>query len=328
MTDRHYGPARWRIIAAFAAIYTVWGSTYLAIKLAIATLPPFLMAGFRFVLAGSVLYAISRLRGAAKPRPIHWRTAAILGFMLVGFGNGGVVWAEHRVPSGLTAVLVALVPLWTALLQWLRPGGERPSGVALAGFGLGFLGMVLLVSPGYLAGGGQVDPAGAGLLVVSSLTWAAASIYAHDGAPQPASPFLAAGMQMFLGGCFLLVAGTVTGEWTRLDLAVASRQSLVAFGYLVLVGSLVGYTAFVWLLKVSTPSRVATYAYVNPVVAVFLGWVFVGEPLTPRTLVAAGIIVAAVILITTFRSRGVHAPEPSTTMVPEVKDEDELMVRV
>lgn len=327
MTDRHHGPARGMIIAAFAAIYTVWGSTYLAIKLAIATLPPFLMAGLRFVLAGSVLYGISRLRGAAKPRPVHWRTAAILGFLLVGFGNGGVVWAEHRVPSGLTAVLVALVPVWTALLQWLRPGGERPSGVALVGLGLGFLGMLLLVSPGHLAGGGQVDSAGAALLIVSSLTWAAASIYAHDGAPQPASPFLAAGMQMFLGGCFLLLAGTVTGEWARLDLATASSQSILAFGYLVLVGSLVGYTAFVWLLKVSTPSRVSTHAYVNPVVAVFLGWVFAGEPLTPRTLAAAGIIVSAVILITTFRGRAVHAPQRYVTAAPDVKDEDELMVK-
>ena len=295
-------PSRMRVASAFAAVYVLWGSTYLAIKFALESLPPFWMAGSRFLIAGALLYVWARRRGESKPTRIHWRSAVVVGGLLLMGGNGGVVFAEQRVPSGLAALLVATVPLWMVMLDGAGRGWRRPPLQVLLGIGLGLAGVALLVGPGRFAGGHGVDPLGAGVLLFGALCWATGSLYSRR-APLPPSPLLGTAMEMLGGGACLAVAGLLTGEWHRLDLAAASPRSLLAVAYLVIFGSLVGFTAYVWLLKVSTPPLVATYAYVNPVVAVFLGWAFAGEPVTARTLLAAAVIVGAVVLITTYRAR-------------------------
>jgi len=313
--DADARPALARVLAAFAAVYVVWGSTYLAIRFAIETLPPFLMAGARFLLAGAVLYGFVRARGAPRPQPVHWRSAAIVGGLLLFVGNGGVVWAERTVPSGVVALLVAMVPLWMVLLEWLRPGGQRPGRAVVLGLVVGFAGMVLLVGPMELAGGGGVDPVGAVTVLVASLAWSVGSIYSRS-APLPSSPLLVTGMQMLAGGGMLTLAGLARGELGDFDPATVSTGSAVAFAYLVVFGSLVGFTAYVYLLKVSTPSRVSTYAYVNPVVAVLLGWLLANEPLNARILGATAVIVAAVAVITTGGARKKAASSPSPAAGP------------
>ncbi len=304
-------PSRFSLVAAFAAVYLVWGSTYLAIRIAIETLPPFLMAGTRFLLAGTLLYGVMRLRGEPRPARLHWRSAAIIGgFMLLG-GNGGVTWAEQWVTSGVAALIAAMVPLWMVLIDWLRPGGVRPNRGVVAGLALGLAGMVLLVGLGAPGSTGRVDPAGAGALILAGVLWAIGSLYSRR-ARLPASHLQGISMEMLAGGALLLLAGTVTGEWGRLDLAAISTRSLLAVGYLLLFGSLIGFSSYVWLLQVTTVARASTYAYVNPVVAVFLGWALAGEPLTPRTLIAAAVIVAAVVIITTYRAQAAPPQPPQT----------------
>ena len=290
---------RLKLVLAFAAVYLIWGSTYLAIRLAIETLPPFLMAGVRFLIAGVLLYAWARWRGAPRPARTHWLAAATVGGLMLLGGNGGVVWAEQRVPSGLTAVLIATVPLWIALLEWVQ-GGVRPGGRVAGGLMMGLAGIALLVGPGELAGAEGIDLVGAAVLLVASLSWAIGSLYSRR-ARLPSSPLLATAMEMLAGGLLLLLAALVTGQVSDLNPSQISLQSVLALVYLIVFGSLVAFTAYVWLLRVTLPSHAATYAYVNPVVAVFLGWAVGGEPLTARTLLAAAIIVGAVVIITASR---------------------------
>ena len=289
--------SRLRLLTAFASVYVIWGSTYLAIRFAIETMPPFLMAGARFIIAGSLLYGVMMLRGVGKPTRRHWLAAAIIGALLLLGGNGAVVWAELRVPSGLTALLVATEPLWVVLLDWGRPGGVRPRGGEMVGLLLGFLGVALLVSPSELVGGGfEIDPLGAGVVVFAALSWAVGSIYSRH-APAHDSQFLSTGMKMLAGGVMLLLAGTVTGEWSRLDVTAISLKSWLAFGYLVLFGAVIAFTAYIWLLKNATLARASTYAYVNPMVAVLLGWMLAAEPMNGRVIAAAGVIVAGVVVV-------------------------------
>ncbi len=289
-----------RLIAAFAAVYLIWGSTYLAIRLAIDTLPPFSMAGFRFFLAGTLLYGWMRLRRAAPPVRIHWRSAAIVGGLMLLGGNGGVTWAEQSVPSGLAALLIGTVPLWMVILEAMRPGGTRPTGRMGVGLALGLAGIFLLVGPVNLAGGEGVDPVGAGVLLVAALSWAGGSLYSRQ-AQLPAAPLLGTAMEMLAGGALLLLVGGLSGEWARLDLAAVSPRSLLALGYLVLFGSLLGFTAYLWLLRNTTPARASTYAYINPMIAVLLGWAVLDELLTWQTLLGAAVVVSAVVLINTGR---------------------------
>ncbi|MHB1225289.1 MAG: EamA family transporter [Gemmatimonadaceae bacterium] len=292
-------PSRARVLAAYAVVYVVWGSTYLAINFAIATLPPFLMAGVRFLVAGLALYAWMRARGAVRPSAAQWKVATIIGAFLLLGGNGAVVWAEQFVPSGITALLVATVPLWMALLGWLGPDRRRPTTRVSLGLLVGMIGIVVLVGPGALIGqGGNVDLVGAAVLMFGSLAWAAGSLYARRAATPP-SPQLGTAMQMLSGGLLLVVLGLATGEGRGLDAGAISATSMSALLYLIIFGSLVGFSAYVWLLRVEPPTRVSTYAYVNPVVAVGLGWLLAGEALTAQTLFAAAIIVGAVVLIVT-----------------------------
>jgi drug/metabolite transporter (DMT)-like permease len=290
-------PSRAQVVTAFAAIYVIWGSTYLAIRYAIESLPPFLMAGARFLIAGAILYVVARRRGAPAPVAMNWRAAVIAGALLLVGGNGAVVWSEQRVASGAAALLVATVPLWMVLLEGLRKGGERPSGRVIAGVVLGLVGLALLIGPSELAGGGRIDLIGAAALLIGTLSWAVGSLYTRH-AKLPDSPFLSVALEMLCGGSLLVVLGLVTGESARLHLGAVSARSLLAFLYLVTFGALLGFTAYIWLLKVSTPARVSTYAYVNPVVAVFLGWLLGGETISARMMMAAGIIVIAVAAIT------------------------------
>jgi len=297
-------PPRWRVVTAFASVYLIWGSTYLAIRIAVETMPPFLMAGIRFLIAGAILYAWTRWRGTPQPTRAHWLAATCVGGLLLLGGNGGVVWAAQHVPSGLTALLIATVPLWMALLNWLRPGGAKPSNGIIVGLMLGFMGITLLIGPSKLASGHHVDSLGAAVLIIASLSWAAGSLYSRR-AQLPASPLLATGMEMLTGGALLLIASLLFGEWTSFELSAPSLRSWLALSYLIFFGALIGFTAYIWLLRVTTPAQASTYAYVNPVVAIFLGWAFAGEPLTARTLLAAAIIVAAVVVITTQRAPSV-----------------------
>lgn len=293
---------RAKIVGAFAAVYLIWGSTYIAIRFAIETLPPFLMAGFRFAIAGAVLYGWARLAGANRPARIHWATTAVIGGLLITLGNGAIVWAEQRVASGIASLLIATVPIWIVLLNWARRDGIRPSPWVMTGLGLGFAGLALLVGPEKLSGIGRVDPAGAAVLVMGAIAWAAGSLYSLRAA-LPESRLLATAMEMLMGGVLLFLAGLMTGEWSGLQWNTVSLRSAVSLGYLIVFGSLVGFTTYIWLLNATTPARATTYAYVNPVVAVILGRVLAGEPLSARTVLSATIIVAAVAVITTDRAR-------------------------
>lgn len=291
---------RIKLVAAFAALYVIWGSTYLGILIAIETMPPLIMAGVRFLIAGGMLYGFSVARGAIRPTRRQWGAAAIVGAALLLGGNGAVAWAEQSVPTGVVSLVVATVPVWMVLLEWARRGGTRPGAIVFVGLALGLLGIALLLGPDVFRGTGEGAVPLSGVIVVlgGSLAWAAGSIYSR-GADLPREPLLTTGMQMLAGGALLVLAGLATGEAARLDIAAISMRSFGGLLYLILFGSLIGYTSYIWLLRVSTPARVSTYAYVNPVVAVFLGWAFAGEAITARVLVAAAVIVSAVAIIVT-----------------------------
>jgi drug/metabolite transporter (DMT)-like permease len=294
-------PSRAKIITAFAAVYTIWGSTYLGILFAIETLPPFLMAGTRFIIAGALLYSWSALRWERPPERAEWRAALIVGTLLLMGGNGAVVWAEQIVPSGIAALMIAITPAWMVLLAWLWQRSARPGLRTVLGLVLGFGGIALLVGPAGLIGAGAVPPIGAAVLMAGSLSWSVGSLYSRR-APIPPGALLSTGMQMLAGGGMLLILGLLSGEAAELRVGDASLRSLLALGYLIVFGSIVGYSAYVWLLRVVSPARVATYAYVNPVVAVLLGWAFAGEALTLRMALAALVIILGVALITTDRA--------------------------
>jgi drug/metabolite transporter (DMT)-like permease len=290
-------PAVWKVLAAFAAVYLIWGSTYLGIRLAIDSIPPFFMAGARFVIAGGVLYGVMRGLGAARPTLVQWRDATILGALLLLVGNGGMTWAETRVPTNIAALTVAGTPVWMLLLDWIRPGGRRPHGLVFAGLGLGLAGVALIVFSRDAQGHSVVDPGGAVMLLSASLCWAAGSIFSRH-ARQPASALLAIAMQMLMGGVLMSLTGFALGEGSRLHWEQITPLSAAAFVYLTVFGSLIGFTCYVWLLRVSTPARVSTYAFVNPLIAVVLGRLVLGEALPAGVLVAGTLILAAVILIT------------------------------
>jgi len=286
------------ILLAFAAVYIVWGSTYLGIRIAIETIPPFFMAGMRHLTVGLVLYPILIGKTGIHPTAAHWRSAAISGILLLFFGNGGLSWAEQLVPTGISALLVATVALWLVVVDWLRPGGTRPVPRVIAGLLLGFAGMVLLVGPAHLGGSGRINLVGAGVLGFASFIWACGSIYSKHSA-MPSSPLLGVAMQSLSASGMLFLAGLVSGEYHDLHFAAITLRSWLALLYLIIFGSGIGFTAYVYILNKSTAPKVATYAFVNPVVAIFLGWLVLAEPFSLRTVLAAAVILAAVILVIT-----------------------------
>lgn len=307
------------LIAAFAAVYIFWGSTYLAIKYAIETIPPFLMAGSRFVIAGVILLTWARFtKDYEKPKAAHWRTAFIIGTLLLLGGNGGVVFAERHISSSLAALLVAVEPFWVVLLSWLWLGNKRPSLKVVAGLLAGFLGVWLLISGHPAESGSNSSDSmrliGSFVVVAATMCWALGSVYGLK-ALVPKSSIQSAGMQMLSGGIVLLVFSLFTGDWQQFDLARVSSNSIFGVIYLIVFGSLLGFTAYSWLLKNAAPSMVATYAYVNPVIAVILGWLIAGETFSGQMLIGAGVVVGSVVLIT---SQGKSSKESEV----EVEDED------
>ena len=301
LTDGNARASRSQILAAFASIYLIWGSTYLAIMYAVETIPPFVMGGVRFVISGALLYAWARYRGAVRPTKRNWRNAVIAGGLLLLGGNGAVVWAEQFVSSGLTALLVSILPFWLVIIEWVRPPRRRPAGAVLIGLIIGFIGIVVLVGPGNIGGHGDVRPIGALVLILGSLSWAIGSFFSRD-ADLPQSGLLTTGMEMLGGGTLMLIVGALSGELSHFDVHHVSHASALGLLYLITFGSLLGFTSYIWLLDKVSPARLGTYAYVNPVVAVVLGWAIASERLSVRTAVAAAIVICAVALITTARS--------------------------
>ena len=297
-----------QVALALGALYVVWGSTYLAIRVAVGTIPPFTQSSIRFLIAGTLLLAVTSRGGAGEPRPgrREWRDAAIIGgFLLVG-GNGLVALGETTVASGIAALLIATLPLWVAILGRLF-FDLRLSRSTVVGIGLGFAGVGVLVWP--TGGGAPVDLAGVLVLLGSPILWAIGSLYSAR-AHLPARPLVGVAMQMLCGGAMLAVVALVTGEVGRFRPASVTLESIVALAYLVAVGSLIGFTAYAWLLRVAPLPLVATYAYVNPIVAVALGSLILGESVTPRTLVAGVIIIIAVAIIVWTRGREPMPPRP------------------
>lgn len=287
-----------RLLIAFLCVYLIWGSTYLGIRYAIETIPPFLMGGVRFVIAGTILMTFSRARGLAWPNRKEWRIAAVVGTLLLLGGNGGVVWAEVTVPSALTALIAAAVPIVTVALDWLRPGGTRPGKATMIGLVTGFAGVALLINP-FTNDAARVDPFGAALLLISCVSWAAGSLYGRY-KPGAAQGLMGAGANMLTGGAGMLAVGLLKGETAGFSIAAISSTSWVALLYLIFIGAIVGFSAYFYLMHHTTPAKSTTNAYVNPIVAIILGSVIAHEPITPRIMLAAAIIIAGVVMITTL----------------------------
>ena len=298
-----------KVWAALAVVYVVWGSTYLGILYAIDTIPVFLSMGIRFVLAGGLLYIWAVRRGDVTDRVgrRQWLAAAVVGGLLFVGGNGLVAWSETRVDTGIAALLIAAVPLWMALFDRVA-NGQGLSRSALLGLLIGFAGVALLAWP---SGPSRIDALGAFALLVSGAAWAAGSLVAR-GVDLPRRPLVSSGMQMFAGGVLLMLVGSAAGELT--EFGRPSLQSMLAMIYLVVFGSWLAFSAYTWLLQVAATSVVSTYAYVNPVVAVFLGWAVLSEPLSVRTVAAGAIILGAVALIVT-PGRARSTPVPATAPV-------------
>jgi drug/metabolite transporter (DMT)-like permease len=293
-------PKRIQVIIAFAALYLIWGSTYLGIRFAIATIPPFLMAGTRFLIAGLIMFAIARTQTTLRSTWREWRTSFIVGACLLLGGNGGVTLSEKYIESGLAAVIVATVPIYITLLGWLTGMSPRPRPVVWLGLAGGFLGVIILIAPAlrFSSSNGPHAAIGMSILLLSSFIWSAGSLYS-SARKSASSSFLTAAQQMVCGGTLLTLAGLLTGEAAKFHPGAISSLSLGAFIYLVLIGGIIGYFSYAWLLRHCDPAKVATYAYVNPIVAVLLGAAFAGEVLTARTIFAAGLIVGSVALVIT-----------------------------
>jgi drug/metabolite transporter (DMT)-like permease len=288
-------PSAGVIVFAFAALYVLWGSTYLTIAIAIETIPPFLMAGTRFVTAGVLLFAFLRWRGDPTPLRAHWRTGFLTGTLLMLGGNGGVTWAEQYVASSVTALVIATTPLWAALLPWIFRKSPAPKPLIFGSIAVGLLGVGLLVwKPGN--GHSQTEIFGFVAIVAATLSWATGSLWSRA-LPQPENPLMTCALQMLCGGGMQVLMSIVLGEWNRFDPAAISTRSLSCWVYLIFFGSIGGFGAFVFLLRWSSPARVFTYAYVNPLIAVFLGWLVLNEPIGWNMLAAAVLIVISVAMV-------------------------------
>jgi drug/metabolite transporter (DMT)-like permease len=290
-----------KIIAAFSVIYFVWGSTYLAIRLAIDTIPPFVMAGIRFTVAGLIFYGWCYLRNESKPILADWRRAAISGILMVVCGNGMVTWSEQLISSGFASLIVATVPIWMVILDWVQSGSNRPNRTTIAGIVLGFIGVSMLsgVDKAILIDqtrhGGSVI-LGVSVLTFAAISWAAGSLYSRKVKSSVSLQF-SIGMQTIIGGLVLVVIGSLQGEWRRISFDEVSLLSISSLGFLILFGTLLAYSAYFWLLQVSTPAKVGTYAYFNPLVALFLGAIFVDEPVTTHMLIGTVFILVSLVMV-------------------------------
>lgn len=296
-----------RVILALLMVYLFWGGTYLGMKYAVETMPPFLMAGLRFTVTGWILFGIQRLRGVPNPTRVEWRNAGIVGVLLLACGNGLVALAETQVPSAITSLLLATVPLWITTITFFTEG-RKPGVSELVGIGLGLCGIAVLAWRGESGATQGVAFFGIALILIAALSWSAGSVYSRR-AQLPGAPLMSTAAQMIVGGVALMLMAAVHGDFTGFSFAQVSGRSWLAVAYLVLCGSMLGYTSYIWLLKNAEPSVASTYAYVNPVVALFLGWAVAGEQIGPQALVAALIIITAVVLLTVFRGRPAKAKQ-------------------
>jgi drug/metabolite transporter (DMT)-like permease len=309
-------PRAW---AALIAVYIVWGSTYLAIRFTIETIPPFLSAGVRFLISGLILYTWRRLSGDTRPSRIEWRAATIVGLLLLLGGNGALVWAEQRIPSGIASLFIATTPLWMVLIDSIRPGGKRATWLTWVGVFVGLVGIALLANPwqSHTASSPPLDVVGILVLLFGALSWSIGSLYSRE-APLPKSPLLGTGMEMLAGSGGLFIFATLVGEWKQLDISSISLPSIGGLTYLIIFGSGIGFVAYTWLLRNAPTTIVATYAYVNPVVAILLGSLIAHEPLEQIEIISALIIISGVVLITTGRTLSEKKLDP----VPLTPGED------
>ena len=303
---------------ALLALYIVWGSTYLGIRFAVETIPPFLHASLRFLISGAILYIWRRAAGDPAPTAGNWRSTGIVGAALLLGGNGLVAWAEQTVPSGIAALMITTSPFWLVLFEALRAGGTKPTWQAILGLIIGFAGVFILVGPAEITGvEGGFDTFGIILLLLAPLFWSMGSIYAKN-ADMPKSTLLSTGMQMLMGAVALFVVSVVKGELNGFSFGLVSMRSWLALIYLITFGSLIGFVSYGWLLHNAPISLVSTYAYINPVVAVLLGSWLADEPLNGRILIAAAIIIGSVILINSARQVKVNV---KTERLPAVADD-------
>ncbi|MDI6770823.1 MAG: drug/metabolite exporter YedA [Anaerolineales bacterium] len=296
-----------RIWIALLAIYIIWGSTYLAIRYAVESIPPFLMAGTRFLIAGILLYTWRRLAGDPAPTARQWRSTAIIGLLLLLGGNGLVSWAEQTVPSGIAALLIGTIPLWMVLTESIRRGGVKPGLSAVIGLIIGFGGILVLIWPLLMGTSDHINPLGVVALLFAAFSWAVGSVYSKS-AELPPSSLMTTAAEMLTGGLGLYFIGALLGEWKMLDFATITSRSWLGLAYLTVLGSLVGFVAYAWLLRHAPISLVATYAYVNPLVAILLGSLLAQELFSARILIAALIIIGSVVLINYSRQAKVGRP--------------------
>ena len=289
------------IVVALLSVYIVWGSTYFGIKIAIETFPPFLMAGIRFLIAGVLLYGFVVVKEKRQPKLIEWRDTTIIGTLLLLGGNGLVVIAEKTIPSSIAAIVIATVPLWMIVIAWLLKSQIKPNRSTLIGTLIGFIGVVILMFPSHQAHL-HFDTFGLLLTLLAAILWSLGSIYSQK-AILPTSVMLSTAMQMLSGGLVLIIVATLFGEWQQFHIETLSSRSLFAFAYLVFIGSLVGFSAYVWLLKNASPYLASTYAFVNPLVALCLGYFFADEVLSVKALLATVLIISAVVIITLSKAK-------------------------
>jgi drug/metabolite transporter (DMT)-like permease len=295
----------WLLISAFAAVYIIWGSTYLAIRFAIETIPPFLMAGSRFLIAGAMLYFYARLNGAPRPSAKHIKSTSMIGILLLVGGNGGVVWAEQLIPSGITALIITIEPLWVVLILWFTKEGKTPSWHVWLGILMGITGIIILIGMQDLSNVRNINITGFIVLQCATLSWALGSVYSSK-ADLPSSSIMTTGLQMFIGGLVLVAISFFSREFQSFNIDEITLSSLFAVIYLIFFGSIIGYTAYSWLTREVSPGKLSTYAYVNPAIAVLLGAWLGHEPLTANILIAAPILITAVALLIYDGSAGKH----------------------
>jgi drug/metabolite transporter (DMT)-like permease len=302
------------VLTALLTVYIIWGSTYLGIRLAIASIPPFLMAGTRYLAAGGAMFLFALMRGAKMPSLVEWRDALIVGACLLLVGNGGVTFAEQYVPSGTAALIIATVPVFLTLFAWWSKLGPRPSVTVCVALLLGLLGVSILSQPNPQTGHSPSNPSnwytGIAALIAAAAVWAGGSLYSRKAA-RPASAIVGVGIQMICGGVLLLLVSLATGEPAGFKWNQVTAESAIAWVYLVVVGAIIAFTAYVWLVRVCSPALVGTYAFVNPVVAILLGWAVVGEELNSRTISGAAVIVVAVVIIVLFANRNNRTAAPA-----------------
>jgi drug/metabolite transporter (DMT)-like permease len=306
-------PQTWKVLLAFAIIYFVWGSTFLAIRVGVREVPPFLLAGMRFLIAGLVLYGWMRARGTPSPKLREWMAASFLALLIFVFDYGLLFWAEQRVPSGIAAVMMATIPVFMSLGEIVFLRTQRLTvrlGLALV---VGMAGVAVLVGRSMSLGEAPVDTAGAIALIVASLSWSVASSLTRK-LPLPSAKAMSSGAQMLAGGVLLTIAASVLGEFHGFRVQAVSGEAWLALAYLIVAGSIAGFTAYVWLLHHESPTKVGTYAYVNPVVAVLVGYFLGGEAIGPRTIVGTLLVLVSIVVITTMSTKKITSSPASIKM--------------